>query len=89
MHDYLFEHQQSLDDSHLAQYAAVLGLDLARFKREMNDHVYAIRVREDFLSGVQSGVNGMLTYFINGVRHDDSWDWDTLLNAQISRCRKT
>jgi len=81
MHDYLFEHQQSLDDSCLAQYAAILGLDVSRFKREMNEHIYAARVREDFLSGVRSGVNGTPTFFVNGVRYDDSWDLDTLLNA--------
>jgi protein-disulfide isomerase len=27
MHDYLFEHQKALDDSHLLQYAERLGLD--------------------------------------------------------------
>jgi MFS family permease len=35
-------------------------------------------VREDFMSGVRSGVNGTPTFFINGVRFDDSWDPDTL-----------
>ena len=39
------------------------------------------RVREDFMSGVRSGVNGTPTFYINGVRHDDSYDVDTLLGA--------
>jgi protein-disulfide isomerase len=78
MHDYLFEHQRALDDDHLAQYAAALGLDSDRFEREMAAHAYAARVREDFLSGVRSGVNGTPTFFINGVRHDDSYDLETL-----------
>jgi len=38
-------------------------------------------VREDFLSGVRSGVNGTPTFFINGVRHDDSYELETLLAA--------
>jgi len=33
------------------------------------------------MSGVRSGVNGTPTFFINGVRHDGSYDFDTLLNA--------
>jgi protein-disulfide isomerase len=33
------------------------------------------------LSGVRSGVNGTPTFFINGVRHDDSWDFETLAAA--------
>src|ERR1700694_5399822 len=79
MHDYLFEHQRALDDAHLLLYAADLELDVDRFKREMTEHVYARRVREDFLSGVRSGVNGTPTFFINGIRHDAGYDLETLL----------
>jgi len=32
------------------------------------------RVREDFMGGVHSGVNGTPTFFINGVRYDGPWD---------------
>jgi len=38
-------------------------------------------VRDDFMSGVKSGVNGTPTFFINGVRHDGSYDVETLLGA--------
>jgi protein-disulfide isomerase len=81
MHDYLYEHQQALDDKHLEQYATKLTLNLDRFKGELFNHVYADRVREDFIGGVRSGVNGTPTFFINGVRYDDSWDFDTLLKT--------
>ena len=56
MHDYLYEHQQALDDAHLEKYARILGLDMVKFKNDFYEHVYAGRVREDFLSGVRSGV---------------------------------
>ena len=81
MHDYLFEHQRALDDAHLVQYAVALNLDKETFEREMTEHVHTNRVREDFLSGVRSGVNGTPTFFINGVRHDDSYALETLLAA--------
>ena len=81
MHDSLFEHQQALDDAHLVHYAVALNLDKETFKREMTEHVHTNRVREDFLSGVRSGVNGTPTFFINGVRHDDSYELETLLAA--------
>jgi protein-disulfide isomerase len=81
MHDYLYEHQQALDDAHLVQYAVALNLDQETFVREMTEHVHTNRVREDFLSGVRSGVNGTPTFFINGVRHDDSYELETLLAA--------
>jgi protein-disulfide isomerase len=81
MHEYLFEHQQALDDDHLEAYARAVGLDMAAFEPAMADHAYAPRVREDFLTGVRSGVNGTPTFFINGIRFDDSWDVDTLSAA--------
>jgi protein-disulfide isomerase len=84
MHDALYEHQQALDDRHLVGYAAALGLDASRFEVELRGHAHKARVREDFMSGVRSGVNGTPTFFINGVRFDDSWDPDTLTEALIA-----
>jgi protein-disulfide isomerase len=48
---------------------------------ELAAHVHAPRVREDVLSGARSGVNGTPTFFINGVRHDGSYDLATMLEA--------
>jgi len=81
MHDTLYEHQQRLRDEDLRSYAEQLGLDLERFDKEMAEHVHGDRVHEDFMSGVRSGVNGTPTFYVNGVRHDDSYDADTLLEA--------
>jgi protein-disulfide isomerase len=81
MHDRLFERQFALDDAYLLEYAADLGLDAARVGKELAAGTYASRVREDFRSGVASGVNGTPTFFINGLRHDDSWDVEPLVAA--------
>lgn len=81
MHDRLFERQFALDDEHLGEYAAELGLNADRLRGELAAGTYAPRVREDFMSGVKSGVNGTPTFFINGVRHDGSWDLESLLAA--------
>jgi protein-disulfide isomerase len=81
MHDTLFEHQYALNDAHLLTYAGLIALDLIRFKRDMIEHRNTDRVREDFLSGARSGVNGTPTFFINGVRHNGSYDLPVLLSA--------
>jgi protein-disulfide isomerase len=81
MHDVLYENQKRLDDPALHTYAEQLGIDVERFDRELAAHVHAARVREDFMSGVRSGVNGTPSFYVNGVRHDDSYDLDTLLAA--------
>ena len=81
MHDTLYEHQKALDVAHLVRYANGLSLDAAKFERDLADHRFAPRVREDFLSGVRSGVNGTPTFYVNGRRHDGSYDAATLLAA--------
>jgi protein-disulfide isomerase len=81
MHDALFEHQQALEDAHLVQYAAKLGLDADRFQGDLTAHTYHDRVQEDVLSGIHSGVRGTPTFFINGERHDGRWELDPLLAA--------
>ncbi len=84
MHDYLYEHQQALDDKHLEKYAKIVGLNLERFNEDMKNHTHISKIREDFLSGVQSGVNGTPSFYINDIRYDNSWDFDTLTQILTS-----
>jgi protein-disulfide isomerase len=69
MHEVLFHNQGQLSDRHLRLYATLVGLDMAWFNRDMAAQTYAVRVREDFLSGVCSGVNESPAFFINGWRY--------------------
>ena len=84
MHDYLYEHQQALDYKNLEKYAGILGLGMVKFKNDFYKHVYASRVREDFLSGVRSGVNGTPSFFLNGIHYNNSWDYETLSETLVS-----
>lgn len=81
MHDYLFLHQDSLSDRDLVRDASLLGVEEQRFVDDLHDHKFAERVREDFLSGVRSGVNGTPTFFINGARYDGPIEIDSILAA--------
>ena len=81
MHDVLYENQRRLRDQDLRAYAKKLGLDVEVFDKDLAEHVHAARVHEDFMSGVRSGVNGTPTFYINGVRHNDAYDLETLLAA--------
>ena len=81
MHDRLFDAHRRLEDADLRAYAEEVGLDVARFRREMEEHAHAGRVREDLRSGLRSGVRGTPTFFINGIRHDAPNDFETLLAA--------
>jgi len=81
MHDMLYENQDALDLPSLREYALVLELDMDRFDMEMMTHAHAQRVREDFMSGVRSGVNGTPTFYLNSLRFDGSWDGTRLMTA--------
>src|SRR5258705_3899159 len=81
MHDLLFANEQTVDPWHLVEFAERLGLDTMRFTRELQTHAHHERVREDFASGVRSGVNGTPGFFINGYRYDGSWEFGPLLEA--------
>ena len=87
MHDLLFDGQDALEDDDLVAYANELGLDVERFGLELVQGSHRPRVREDFLGGVRSGVNGTPTFFINGRRHDGSWDEDSLAAAIVTESR--
>ena len=81
MHHLLFAHQDRLGLRDLIGYAGALGLDLERYVTDVRGHAHADRLREDFLSGVRSGVNGTPTFFANGIRHDGGYDAEALLEA--------
>ena len=78
MHDYLFEHQKALDDGHLLEYAQKVGLqDVRKFKDDISRHVYAPLIEESLKGGIDSGVEGTPTFFINGLRYEDPFDLKT------------
>jgi protein-disulfide isomerase len=81
MHDLLFENQRHLAPPDLLRYATTLGLDLDRFTADLEQGTHEPKIREDFMSGVRSGVNGTPTFFINGVRHNGGYDAASLLDG--------
>jgi protein-disulfide isomerase len=81
MHDLIYSHQGQLSDKHLRYYATVVGLDMEWFNRDMASQAHASRVREDYLSGVRSGVSRTPAFFINGMRHDGELDERSLCAA--------
>lgn len=81
MHDLLYQNQNALSRDDLVRYAAELDLDTDRFVAELDAGTHAQRVRDDFLSGIHSGVNGSPTFYINGERYDGPLEFDALLAA--------
>ena len=74
MHDIIFENQQALDLESLFLYAKTIGLDLERFKNDIQKNALITKVEQDFESGVRSGVNGTPSFFINGKKYNGDWE---------------
>jgi protein-disulfide isomerase len=83
MHATLFENQDAQGDQDLAVYAEAVGLDVPRFASDMQHQSGLTKIRNDFRSGVRSGVNGTPTFFIDGYRFDGRWDDPELLIAAL------
>jgi protein-disulfide isomerase len=81
MHDLLFEQQKSLNPSIIPLWAKEIGLNVEQFGNDIKEGVVEKRIKEDRRSGIRSGVNGTPTFFINGIRYDDTHDYNSLLAA--------
>ena len=72
MHDLLFENQAALSRGEISRLAGTLGLDLARFDRELDAGAHRAAVRAQEVSGWHSHVLSTPTFFVNGVRFEDA-----------------
>ena len=81
MHDQLYANQSALG---MPLYLAIAGsLDLPEqgLRAALADEFFAPKIKDDFLGGVRSGVNGTPAFYINQRRHDASFDYEVLCSA--------
>lgn len=88
MHDLLFANQDHLAVKHLHSYAERLGLDMARFTAELDDHVYLQRIREHQDGGRRSHVRGTPGFFVDGRIQDVSFGLGRLFDAVAGALRR-
>jgi protein-disulfide isomerase len=81
MHDSLYADQKHLGDKALLDRARALGLDPVGLEQAWAAYTFIPRIKEDFLSGIRSGVDGTPTFFLNGVRHEDGWKFESLMTT--------
>ncbi len=88
MHDLMLSHQDALTLRDIMGYVQELGLDTDRFKEHVRKRKGAARIAEDVESADMSGVSGTPSFFINGHRHQDAYDIETLTKAvRLARVR--
>jgi protein-disulfide isomerase len=78
LHDKMFENQQGLEREKLEGYAKELGLDVAKFKKALDDKTFAATVQSDMKLGEEVSVDGTPTMFLNGARIANPTDFDAI-----------
>ena len=87
MHDKLFANQAALSETSYERYAGELGLDLARFRRDLANPKLRARVEEDAQLAQKMGVNGTPTFLVNGERVVGSNALRTAVERQLAVAR--
>jgi protein-disulfide isomerase len=81
MHDLLIENQDRLGGMLYLELARELRLPVAELLEALERGTYRTRVQAEVTGGVQSGVHGTPTFFINGRRQDGPFELDDLVLA--------
>jgi protein-disulfide isomerase len=73
-HDKLFENQSQLEREALERHAQAVGLDMAKFKKALDENTHTAAVERDLKLGAGVKVNGTPTMFLNGKRVENPTD---------------
>ncbi len=66
MHDKLFAAKGKLDQQNIEKMAADIGLDMEKFKKDLNDPATVAKMEKDIKDATKAGVSGTPSLFING-----------------------
>jgi protein-disulfide isomerase len=88
MHDLLLADSHPLNRHRLEEFAQRLGLDMPRFKADLDDEIYRQRVRDHQQGGKQSHLRATPTFFVNGVVQDVSGGMHELFNLVAGEIRR-
>jgi NhaA family Na+:H+ antiporter len=81
MHDWLYDSPSPVSEARILEFARSLGLDMPRFRADLEGEAVRTRVEQDLTEGRRNGVTGTPTLFIDGIRYDGAWDFHSMLEA--------
>jgi protein-disulfide isomerase len=90
MYELLLQPYSHLDENELVTYAEAIGLQIARFRQDLTNRVYAARIEADVQEGLRNGVNATPKFFVNGQRVDGKVPLEGLtdmVNQAVSAAR--
>jgi protein-disulfide isomerase len=91
MHDRMFAHFRQLTRENILRWAAESGLDNARFAADLESHKYAAKVEQELNEGMNAGVMGTPSFFINGKRYNGAMQPEIvapIIEAELKSARR-
>jgi protein-disulfide isomerase len=88
MHALLFQHQGEYPAELLETFAKKAGLNMKKYKADMQAHVHKARVKALRDLGVAAGIEGTPAFFINGRRFEPDmtlFDFNDRLAMELAR----
>ncbi len=77
MHDTLFTNNTALERANLEKYAQDIGLNMNKFKADLDAKKYKDQIEAETKEGQEVGVNGTPAVFINGRKISGAYPWET------------
>jgi 2-hydroxychromene-2-carboxylate isomerase len=72
-----------LEPGVLPAWAQQIGLNVNQFVKGVREEGVTKRIEEDYASGLESGVDGTPSFFINGIKYEGEDDLDSLRAALL------
>jgi NhaA family Na+:H+ antiporter len=83
MHDLLYDHERPITETLVMQFARDLGLNMDRFREDLESDEAKAHVADDIAEARRNGVTGTPTFFIDSLRYDGAWDFHSMLEALV------
>lgn len=90
LHDQLYENYNKLGEQRIRELAQQVGLDMEKFDKDRKDPELKAIVQGDFQQGVDAGVRGIPTIFVNGrlLRNRSFQGFQAAIEKELARERK-
>ncbi len=85
MHDRLFAGQRGLSDGNFVKWAGEIGLDVAKFKKDMESEAVSKMLDEDYAASNKAGCTGTPCFIVNGRPYSGALDaarWKQVFRAE-------
>ncbi len=86
LHNKMFENFRHLSKENITKWAGEAGIEMARFQQDLSSGKYRPVVERELKEGMEAGVMGTPTFYINGKRYNGAMEPDQvkpLIDAEL------